>query len=274
MSETPFLDSPSASARILVVEDEPVIAADIAHTLTEAGHHIVGIAGTASEAYAQFLEHQPDLVLADLQLADGSSGRDAVWSMLKVRNVPTVFATAFPERLLTDKRPEPTFLLTKPFQPATLAAAVTRALTGKLPTEPTPGEALRFAAAQARQTLEKLAPEEPFELRDIPLGHNGPPAEQGLPYNDFTITIEILHRLEKAPETPPPDPSALCEDRKRLSQSATRIAEWVASRVADGFLTRVGENLADIRTIIGLWLIASGALERVVSALVIYLGAG
>ena len=68
------------------------------------------------------------LVLADIQLADGSSGIDAVKDILKRVDVPVIFITAFPERLLTGERPEPTFLITKPFQPETVKAAISQAM--------------------------------------------------------------------------------------------------------------------------------------------------
>jgi CheY-like chemotaxis protein len=71
---------------------------------------------------------KPGLVLADIQLADGSSGLDAVNEMLKSFSVPVVFITAYPERLLTGERPEPAFLITKPFQPETVKAVISQAL--------------------------------------------------------------------------------------------------------------------------------------------------
>ena len=70
----------------------------------------------------------PGLVLADIQLADDSSGIDAVKDILAEFSVPVIFITAFPERLLTGTRPEPTFLITKPFQRSTVKAAIAQAL--------------------------------------------------------------------------------------------------------------------------------------------------
>jgi CheY-like chemotaxis protein len=68
------------------------------------------------------------MVLADIQLADGSSGLDAVNEMLTSFSVPVIFITAYPERLLTGERPEPAFLITKPFQPETVKAVISQAL--------------------------------------------------------------------------------------------------------------------------------------------------
>jgi CheY-like chemotaxis protein len=260
--------------RILVVEDEPVIAADIQHILSQAGFVVVGLAATASDAYAEFLEHQPDLVMADLQLADGSSGLDAIRKMLAIRSIPTIFVTAFPERLLTEDRTEPTFLITKPFQPETLVAAVTRALTGKMPELPSPASKLRIAAATAHDALAKLQPQRPTDGEVVQYGHNGPPSEAGLPYEEFNATMEVLRRLQAAPSIPPADKSQLEADKERLRQSEAEIARWTASKMAEGFFTKVGENLADVRLWFGLWLVASGHLGKVLDALTAYLNSG
>ena len=71
---------------------------------------------------------RPGLILADIQLADGSSGMDAVHELLGSFEVPVIFITAYPERLLTGERPEPTFLISKPFQPAMVSAIASQAL--------------------------------------------------------------------------------------------------------------------------------------------------
>jgi CheY-like chemotaxis protein/DNA-directed RNA polymerase specialized sigma24 family protein len=113
---------------VLIIEDEPVIAADIEALVTELGHTVVDIAATRAEAIDAVARKTPGLVLADIQLADGSSGIDAVKDILSRFDVPVIFITAFPERLLTGERPEPTFLITKPFQPETVKAAIGQAL--------------------------------------------------------------------------------------------------------------------------------------------------
>jgi CheY-like chemotaxis protein len=113
---------------VLIIEDEPVIAADIEALVTELGHRVSDIASTRDEAVAAVARETPGLVLADIQLADGSSGIDAVRDILAGRHLPVIFITAFPERLLTGERPEPTFLITKPFRPETVKAAIGQAL--------------------------------------------------------------------------------------------------------------------------------------------------
>lgn len=116
------------AARVLIIEDEPLIAMDIEALVTDLGHEVVGIAATKSEATELAEREKPALILADIQLADGSSGLDAVNEILGAHNVPVVFVTAYPERLLTGERPEPAFLVTKPFKPEMLKAVMSQAL--------------------------------------------------------------------------------------------------------------------------------------------------
>jgi len=116
------------STEVLIIEDEPMIAIDIEAIVESLGHRVLGIARTRDESVALFKSVSPGLVLADIQLADGSSGLEAVNAILKLREVPVIFITSFPERLLTGERPEPIFLLTKPYQPETVRATISQAL--------------------------------------------------------------------------------------------------------------------------------------------------
>jgi CheY-like chemotaxis protein/DNA-directed RNA polymerase specialized sigma24 family protein len=116
------------ATEVLVIEDEPIIAMDIEALLDSLGHKVIGVARTEAEALRLAAIKKPGLVLADIQLADGSSGIDAVNKMLRNFQVPVIFITAFPERLLTGERPEPAFLITKPFVPDMVKAVVSQAL--------------------------------------------------------------------------------------------------------------------------------------------------
>ncbi len=123
-------------ADVLIIEDEPIIAMDLETIVRDLGHNVTGVAVTRDEAVAQARSQRPGLVLADIQLADDSSGIDAVKDILAELAVPVIFITAFPERLLTGERPEPTFLITKPFQRATVKAAIAQALFFDVSTVP------------------------------------------------------------------------------------------------------------------------------------------
>ena len=120
--------SSQPSTKVLIIEDEPIISLDLQSIVREMGHTVAAIATTRDEAVEAARRSQPGLVLADIKLADGSSGIDAVRQILSEVDVPIVFITAYPERLLTGERPEPTFLVTKPFVPETVRVAVSQAL--------------------------------------------------------------------------------------------------------------------------------------------------
>ncbi|MGH6791129.1 MAG: response regulator [Methyloceanibacter sp.] len=113
---------------VLIIEDEPMIAMDLESIVEGLGHRVTATARTHDEAVKAVRKQVPGLVLADIQLADGSSGLDAVNEMLGSIEVPVIFITAYPDRLLTGERPEPAFLITKPYQPDTVKAIVSQAL--------------------------------------------------------------------------------------------------------------------------------------------------
>ncbi|CAH1663486.1 MAG: response regulator [Chelatococcus sp.] len=113
---------------ILIIEDEPIIAMDLEALVESLGHRVTNIARTHREAVGAIATQKPGLVLADIQLADGSSGIDAVNDILSEIEIPVIFITAYPERLLTGLRPEPTFLVTKPFNADAVKAIISQAL--------------------------------------------------------------------------------------------------------------------------------------------------
>ncbi len=113
---------------VLIIEDETFIAMDLESLVRNLGHNVIGVARTHADAVALAKNRKPGLILADIQLADGSSGLDAVNELLRTFEVPVVFITAYPERFLTGERPEPAFLISKPFQPAMVSAVASQAL--------------------------------------------------------------------------------------------------------------------------------------------------
>ncbi len=116
------------ATEVLIIEDETFIAMDLESLVEGLGHKVLGVARTHTQAVALAKAKRPGLILADIQLADGSSGLDAVNEMLKTFEVPVIFITAYPERFLTGERPEPAFLIAKPFQPSTVSAVISQAL--------------------------------------------------------------------------------------------------------------------------------------------------
>jgi CheY-like chemotaxis protein len=118
-------------SKVLIIEDEAVIALHIKSIVSGEGHDVLGIARTRSEAVEMTRRLNPELILADISLADGSSGIDAANDILADFDVPIIFVTAFPERLLTGERPEPTFMIAKPFEPLMLNATIAQALMSR-----------------------------------------------------------------------------------------------------------------------------------------------
>lgn len=113
---------------VLIIEDEALIAQDIEFIARDLGHSVIGVARTHREAIELSKKKRPGLILADIQLADGSSGLNAVNEMLETFDSPVIFITAFPERLLTGERPEPAFLISKPYKVDTVKATISQAL--------------------------------------------------------------------------------------------------------------------------------------------------
>ncbi|WP_458792822.1 response regulator [Yoonia sp. MH D7] len=119
----------SSRGRIMIIEDEAIIALHVKQIVTELGHSVTGIARKHVDAVKLAAKERPDLILSDIQLADGSSGVEAVNEILAVAgDIPVIFITAFPERLLTGERPEPAFLITKPYTEEQISSAVSQAM--------------------------------------------------------------------------------------------------------------------------------------------------
>ena len=114
--------------RVVIIEDEPLVALDLQRLVQDLGHRVVRVARTAAQAIDAVEQTHPGLVLADIRLADGSSGLDAVNEILRIFSVPVIFITAYPESLLTGTKPEPTFLVRKPFHADALRAVISQAL--------------------------------------------------------------------------------------------------------------------------------------------------
>ena len=120
----------SAATDVLIIEDEPIIAMDLEELVQSCGHRVVGVAASEAEAIALAKSKRPGLILADINLGAGGDGTSAVSAILASHYAPVIFVTAYPERLLTGDAVEPAFVITKPFEPLTLAIATYQAVTG------------------------------------------------------------------------------------------------------------------------------------------------
>ena len=120
----------AAATDVLIIEDEPIIAMDIEELVASCGHRVIGVAATEADAVAIAVRCRPGLILADINLGAGGDGTSAVSRILRSHYAPVIFVTAYPERLLTGEALEPAFVITKPFEPLTLAIATYQAVTG------------------------------------------------------------------------------------------------------------------------------------------------
>ena len=121
---------PAKSARILVVEDEAVVALDVEDRLRRLGHQVVGTADSSASALALAAEVRPDLVLMDIALRDGGDGIAAAERLRAELAVPVVFVTAFADAdtLERAKRVSPHGYIVKPFDERDLRATIEIAL--------------------------------------------------------------------------------------------------------------------------------------------------
>ncbi len=120
----------AAATDVLIIEDEPIIAMDLEELVAGCGHRVVGVASSEAEAVEIALRTRPGLILADINLGHGGDGASAVATISRQHRAPVIFVTAYPERLLTGEASEPAFVITKPFEPLTLAIATYQAVTG------------------------------------------------------------------------------------------------------------------------------------------------
>lgn len=120
-------------ARVLIIEDEPIVAMDLVTVVRNAGHISTGVASTNRRALELARDRAPDLILADVRLRSGDSGIAAIREILRAGALPVIFVTGYPERVLTREGIEPSLLVPKPFDPEVLGRAINQAVSGGLP---------------------------------------------------------------------------------------------------------------------------------------------
>lgn len=116
------------SATALVVENEPLIAADIRGILDRLGVNVCGQARTAPAAVEKAAANRPDIILADYNLDGNTTGVEAMTQISEVHDCPVVFITGFPDRVLHGDEIEPDFVISKPYTPDNVRAAVVHCL--------------------------------------------------------------------------------------------------------------------------------------------------
>lgn len=125
------------TAVIMVVEDDAIIAFDLAETVRGMGHIVCGTAATMDEALAVAAEHTPTLALLDIRLAEGDNGIEVAGELRRRRFLPVIFVTAFPDELAKRGLEHLGPVIPKPFTREQIEQAITRAVftpqSGALP---------------------------------------------------------------------------------------------------------------------------------------------
>lgn len=118
-----------ASAHVLIIEDDYLIAHEIQRVVESMGQRVSGPAATFEEAMACAAHEPPTLVLADVQLRDGRvAGLLAGSALAREHHVPLIVITAYPERLAQEAEVQPQQIFTKPFNYASLQSAITNSM--------------------------------------------------------------------------------------------------------------------------------------------------
>jgi diguanylate cyclase (GGDEF)-like protein/PAS domain S-box-containing protein len=119
-----------AEERVLIVEDEKIIALDLQRRLEKFGYSVVALAATAQEAVEAALEYHPDIILMDIMLGGDRDGVDAAVEIKEQHNVPIVFLTAYADERTVEraKKAEPVGYVLKPFKERELQTTIEIAL--------------------------------------------------------------------------------------------------------------------------------------------------
>ncbi len=114
------------NSRVLIVEDEVIVADDLAWQLQQIGYDVVGTAASGEEAIHLANQQKPDVVLMDIQLQGAMTGTEAAQAIQLKTGAAVIFLTAFAAVFIRDPSQmlAPGICLSKPFSPVQLKAAL------------------------------------------------------------------------------------------------------------------------------------------------------
>jgi CheY-like chemotaxis protein len=118
------------AAKILIVEDEPLVAMEIKENLERLGYIVVDIIASGDDVLGAVLRHKPDLVIMDIHLRSYIDGIDAATRLRMVSSAPVIYMTAYPAKSVEDRalHTKPAAYLEKPIDEDKLAIAIRQAL--------------------------------------------------------------------------------------------------------------------------------------------------
>ncbi|MEL6123222.1 MAG: response regulator [Bacteroidota bacterium] len=119
--------------KVLLVEDEPIIAEDLRRQLTKHGYHIVGMAETGREAIDLVSAHAPDVILMDIRIEGDMDGIETAYQIHQHHDVPVIFITSNtdPSTFARAKLTKPHAFLSKPFRTSDIVNSIQLALFSK-----------------------------------------------------------------------------------------------------------------------------------------------
>ncbi len=119
--------------RILIVEDEIVVASEIKLRLEAMGYYVIGIVNNGRDAIKKVELHEPDIILMDITLKGKMTGLEATRKISMTTDIPVIFITAHTDKSTLDSAREATShgIFTKPFSDIELQAAIQQAIVSK-----------------------------------------------------------------------------------------------------------------------------------------------
>lgn len=281
------------SAKVMIVEDQPIISMDLETIVSDFGCAVHSVVRNYEDGVIEAEKNTPDLVLCDIVLNGDKSGIDLAHHIVERYRSPLIFITAYPERLLIGApRPEPTFLITKPFQRGTVKQAMFQALA-----TPMFGDFGQVAARSYAENMRSgkkrdraLKPSKPswrsaiedadsllVELEAMPrtevggaIGHNMPPVEHALSPNEIAALRTGIQALGDAASNGEITPAVAANAQSILLSAMGKIARWAAAKAdetASSFASEAGKQLATPKALLTLYLILSGKLGVVLDAI-------
>lgn len=138
---------PAEKVNILIVEDESIVALDLASGLEHDGYNIAGIADNAEEAQQLFNENEIDIILMDVNIIGEKDGIDTAIGILKQKAVPIIYLTAFTDAHTIEriKQTHPAAFLSKPYNLTNVRIAIELAVNN-------------FAVSREQQSTGKIIP--------------------------------------------------------------------------------------------------------------------
>ena len=184
-----------SSIRILIVEDEPLIAEDLSDCISASGLGVAGIAYSADEALQMLSAEKPDAVLLDISLGEGPDGIDVAAEINRFHKIPFVFLTSHTDRGTIDRAKEtsPSGYLVKPFREAEILPTLELAVANHMQQQKKP-----VTLESINQLLPNPLSEREFEVfLELKEGRTNKDIAENLHLSVNTVKTHLMNLYEK-----------------------------------------------------------------------------